>query len=158
HHQRSAAEGGFRVPRLSVVLAAIVLACVLPISESARGEEGFSLRRLFQFDEPAREEAVTLDRAEAKKALDYLHKLRADPVGMGRAIGLDLSGVMPRPPVKWHPTVAKVAEEKATDMAKRRYFAHSTPEGIGINQMLDDAGYKLADYMLRKKSNNFFES
>jgi uncharacterized protein YkwD len=69
-----------------------------------------------------------------------------------------LKNVKPRDPLKWNNILAKVAKEKATDMAKRDYVSHETPEGLGINYLINAAGYKLPREWLQKKSDNFFES
>lgn len=47
----------------------------------------------------------------------------------------------------WNPLLARLAREKAWDMATRGYFGHVTPEGVGANTMLERAGYHLpAEY------------
>src|SRR4051794_31530622 len=38
-----------------------------------------------------------------------------------------------RPHLAWNPVLARVARERAWDMAVRGYFAHVTPEGVGSN-------------------------
>ena len=99
-----------------------------------------------------------VDKAEAKKAFEYLNKIRANPAAYSKELGVDLSKVKAQPALKWNDTLAKVAEAKAMDMAKRAYFAHVDPEGKGINIMIHEAGYKLNPKWINDKSKNFFES
>ncbi len=101
---------------------------------------------------------TTLGRAEAMKAFEYLNKVRVNPGRYIKDTGVDLSSIKPQKKLKWNTTLARVAEKKAADMAKRNYFGHQTPEGVGINHMMHEAGYKLPEYMRKKKSANFFES
>src|SRR5262249_18449068 len=96
----------------------------------------------FLSDADEKERAV-LDRDEARKALDYLNKVRKEPAKFSKEIGVDLSDVKARPALKWNDILAKVAEEKALDMANRDYFGHVTPEGLGINIQIHEAGYSL---------------
>src|SRR5262245_7937563 len=88
-------------------------------------------------------EKATLDRDEARKAFDYLNKVRQQPAKFSKEIGVDLSEVKARAMLNWNDVLAKVAEEKAQDMANRDYFGHETPEGLGINIQIHEAGYRL---------------
>jgi uncharacterized protein YkwD len=106
-----------------------------------------------QQSDPAR-----LDRNEAKKAFAYLNDIRRDPAAHGREAGADLTAIKARPPLVWNAILAKVAEAKALDMATRDYTAHVTPEGVGINRLIHEAGYQLAAYLRRDKKDNYFES
>jgi uncharacterized protein YkwD len=101
---------------------------------------------------------ATLDRDEARKAFDYLNKIRKEPAKFSKEIGIDLSDVKPRPALKWNNILAKVAEEKAQDMANRDYFGHVTPEGLGINLQIHEAGYQLPKEWIKNNDQNFFES
>ena len=103
-------------------------------------------------------EKATLDRDEARKAFEYLNKIRKEPRKFSQEIGVDLSDVKARPALTWNEVLAKVAEEKAQDMAQRDYFGHVTPEGLGINIQIHEAGYKLPKEWVKDKSQNFFES
>lgn len=98
------------------------------------------------------------EKDEAKKAFEYLNQVRANPPAHSPEIGVDLSAVKPIKALKWNAILAKVAEEKAADMAKRDYFSHTTPEGLGINYLMNQAGYKLPPALLKTKDANFFES
>lgn len=60
-----------------------------------------------------------------------------------------------RPRLTWNPILARVARERARDMAARGYFAHVTPEGVGPNTLVERAGYVLpAAYDHRLAGNN----
>ena len=101
---------------------------------------------------------ATLDRAEAKKAADYLNRVRKEPAKFGKETGADLSNVKPRPALTWNAALAKAAEAKALDMADRGYFDHVTPEGVGMNVQINEAGYTLPASWVKDKRLNFFES
>lgn len=51
-----------------------------------------------------------------------------------------------RPSLTCHPILARVARERAEDMARRRYFAHTNPDGFGPNYLVRQAGYVLPSY------------
>ena len=95
---------------------------------------------------------------ELKAAFDYLNAVRANPGAFSEEIGVDLSGIEARPALVWDETLAKVAKEKANDMATRNYFGHVNPEGYGMNYFINKAGYTLEPSWVEKVSNNFFES
>lgn len=60
-----------------------------------------------------------------------------------------------RPHLAWNPILAKVARERAEDMAVRGYFAHVNPDGVGPNTLVERAGYHLpAQYDHRLSGNN----
>src|SRR5262245_31854996 len=87
------------------------------------------------------QDGPTVDRDEATKAFEYLNAARRGPPSFSKEMGADLSDVKARPALKWDAPLAKVAEEKALDMAKRRYFDHVNPDGLGINVLIHEAGY-----------------
>ena len=105
-----------------------------------------------------KENIISVDKTEAKKAFEYLNQIRAKPDSFSLAIGINLKGIKPASQLKWNDQLAKVAEAKALDMAKRNYFSHLTPEGKGINILINAAGYKLNKEWLKNKSENSFES
>lgn len=45
-----------------------------------------------------------------------------------------------------NPILSKVAQERAEDMARRGYFDHTNPDGLGPNAMVLAAGYVLPKY------------
>ena len=98
------------------------------------------------------------DPTEANKAFLHLNKIRANPSAYSKAMGVDLSKVSKRPALKWNDTLAKIARTKAMDMVNRNYTGHITPEGYGINYMMDSAGYKLNKDWIKDPKMNTFES
>jgi uncharacterized protein YkwD len=105
-----------------------------------------------------REATGTPDDKEARAAFDYLNRVRQDPPAFSKEIGVDLSKAAKRPTLAWDKSLARAARDKALDMAKRNYFGHVNPDGLGMNVLIDRAGYKLpADWVEDKKA-NFFES
>lgn len=103
-------------------------------------------------------DGITLDRDEAHNAFLYLNDIRQSPDDFSEEIGVDLSDVDPIHPLIWHDILAKVAEEKAIDMAKRNYFDHVDPDGNGINILIHEAGYTLPTSWISDPSQNNFES
>ena len=57
-----------------------------------------------------------------------------------------------------HRVLAQVARERALDMAQRRYFSHTTPEGYGPNYLVREAGYILPSYYGVENNANNIES
>jgi uncharacterized protein YkwD len=55
-------------------------------------------------------------------------------------------------------TLAKVARERAKDMADRDYFGHTNPDGYGPNYLVQSAGYELPSYYGQSISANNVES
>lgn len=98
------------------------------------------------------------DAAEASKAFLYLNRVRVNPAAFSKEIGANLSAVAKRPALRWNDTLAKIARTKAMDMVNRKYTGHITPEGYGINYMMDTAGYKLPKEWLKDPMMNTFES
>jgi len=50
------------------------------------------------------------------------------------------------PPIQANGTLASLAKEKADDMAKRGYFAHVDPDGVGPQERANRAGIKCGTY------------
>lgn len=60
-----------------------------------------------------------------------------------------------RPFIQIDPILTKAARAKAADMAHRHYYSHTTPEGVGPNFLVRQAGYKLpASYNTAPAANN----
>jgi uncharacterized protein YkwD len=55
-------------------------------------------------------------------------------------------------------TLAKVARDRARDMAERDYFGHTNPDGHGPNFLVRSAGYELPSYYGQSVSANNVES
>ncbi len=94
------------------------------------------------------------DQPEARRALEYLNRVRANPASFSAEIGLDLSRVAPRPPLRWDKRLAASARLRAGDLAKRNYFAHVNPEGLGPNHFARQAGYPLPELWPGGRGNN----
>jgi uncharacterized protein YkwD len=56
------------------------------------------------------------------------------------------------------PILTSVAHARAEDMARRHYFAHVNPDGIGPNALVRAAGYALPSFWGGGRSENFIES
>lgn len=54
--------------------------------------------------------------------------------------------------------LARVARERAHDMARRKYFGHVNPDGVGANYLVSQAGYLLPKNYGKKKSANDIET
>ena len=119
------------ISRIAVVLAAAALpACVVYRNMPERGEPSPAARRWADSLSTARETEM----AALLTARDHGQR---------------------RPNLTWNPILARVARERARDMAVRGYFAHVTPEGIGPNTLVERAGYHLpAAYDHRPSGNN----
>ena len=63
-----------------------------------------------------------------------------------------------RSSLTYNSILARVAREKAYDMARRGYFAHVNPDGIGPNYLVSIAGYRLPDHYDKAKSGGNIES
>lgn len=101
---------------------------------------------------------LSIDRREAFEAFTYLNKIRRNPNDFSSEIGADLSGIESRQTLNWNENLARVAEERAYDMAYRNYTSHVDPDGFGVNVKMNKGGYRLATYLLNDPSANNFES
>jgi len=57
-----------------------------------------------------------------------------------------------------HPILARVARERAEDMARRGYFSHVNPDGFGPNYLVRQAGYVLPSFYSTAPDANNIES
>jgi hypothetical protein len=73
--------------------------------------------------------------------LEQLNDIRANPAAYGAAIGVDLSGVPPAPPLTIDPLLQEAAQLHAQDMNDRSYFSRTTPEGLDPGQRITAAGF-----------------
>jgi uncharacterized protein YkwD len=96
--------------------------------------------------------------SEIQAAFNYLNAVRKNPARYSNEIGVSLSGVQATHELKWNSTLAKVAQAKAQDMAKRNYFSHVDPDGNGMNIKINAAGYSLRSDWYSNRSLNYFES
>ncbi len=69
-------------------------------------------------------------------------------INFARTKGFDCAkqsyGAKPVAALVPHPKLREAARDHATDMQARGYFAHDTPEGIGVEQRVLSAGYAAA--------------
>jgi hypothetical protein len=63
-----------------------------------------------------------------------------------------------RPFVQIDPILSRVARARAMDMAKRRYFSHTNPDGFGPNYLVRQAGYGLPSYYGQSNASNNLEA
>src|SRR5688572_12027529 len=95
---------------------------------------------------------------EAQTAFQLLNAVRNNPEKYYKEFHLNGKLKITKSPLRWNDTLARVAEAKALDMAKRNYFNHVSPEGVGINYLVHQSGYALNTDWLKDKKENFFES
>ncbi len=95
---------------------------------------------------------------EARAAFDYLNRVRANPQAFSGEIGISLAGIQPLPPLKWDERLARSARLRAEDMARRNYFGHVNPDGIGPNYYARQEGYRLPDFWPSARNANNIES
>ncbi|THU35900.1 CAP domain-containing protein [Niastella caeni] len=95
---------------------------------------------------------------EAQQAFQLLNTIRSNPEKYYKELHLNAKLTITKKALRWNDTLAKVAEAKALDMAKRNYFNHVNPDGYGINYFIQQSGYKLNADWLKDKKENFFES
>ena len=102
--------------------------------------------------------ALAPDKTEATAAFALINAMRANPAAYSAQLGVNLNSVKPMPALTWNDTLARVAEIKVLDMAKRNYFNHINPDGYGMNFYINKAGYTLPARWLDNIQNNYFES
>jgi uncharacterized protein YkwD len=95
---------------------------------------------------------------QAQQAFQLLNNIRSNPEKYYKELHLNGQLAITQKTLRWNDTLAKVAEARALDMAKRNYFNHVNPEGYGINFFINQSGYKLNADWLKDKKENFFES
>jgi cysteine-rich secretory family protein len=101
-------------------------------------------------------EAPKIDLERAKEAFVFLNQVRQDPEKYCKELSLPEDLPVTRTALIWNDTLARAAEKKAVDMAKRNYFAHVDPSGYGMNYHINEAGYTLrSDLLVRDDANNF---
>lgn len=97
----------------------------------------------------------SINKHEAQKAFEYLNTFRQNPSEEKNKIGLYEEEFEPRPALVWDETLAKVAEERAMDMAQNNYFDHADKKGVKVNVKIHKAGYKIDEFYLDKALNSF---
>ena len=58
----------------------------------------------------------------------------------------------------FNPILARVAGQRARDMAARNYFSHTDPDGFGANHHATQAGYRLPEHYDHAPAGNSIES
>jgi hypothetical protein len=101
---------------------------------------------------------ATINKEEAQKAFLLLQEIRANPEKYSTMLQFPKTLKTSKVTLKWNDTLAKAAEEKALDMARRRYFSHVDPDGYGMNYRIHQAGYLLNKEWIKNKRDNNFES
>lgn len=69
---------------------------------------------------------------EAHQAFELINDIRRHPDKYPKKLQLNNQQHIGQP-LRWNDTLARAAEAKAMDMAKRNYFSYLTPEGYAIN-------------------------
>lgn len=96
--------------------------------------------------------------SEAMKACNLINDIRKNPSVYSSNMGVDLSDVQTRSALAWNSALAKVAQDKAEDMAKNNYFSHTDLNGYGVNYFMYLAGYDIPASWYSDKSSNYFEN
>ena len=95
----------------------------------------------------------------ARTGFEELNAVRQDPKLYAKKYKLPaLALISPRYPLVWDDTLAKLAQQKAEDMARHNYFSHTDRRGRGMNYYLRQAGYPLPAYFSRDTRANNVES
>lgn len=84
--------------------------------------------------------------------------MRLHPENYSDSLLLDNTLRINKSALRWNDTLARVAEAKALDMARRNYQCAVDPNGFGINYHIKQSGYELDEAWTVNPKNNFFES
>lgn len=95
---------------------------------------------------------------EVQKACSLINDIRKNPDAYSSQMGVDLSDVEARPALTWNAALAKVAQDKAEDMANNDYFSHTDLKGYGVNYYIHEAGYDIPADWYADKSDGYFEN
>jgi hypothetical protein len=95
---------------------------------------------------------------EAQLAFELLNSIRSNPEKYYKELHFNGKLTITKTPLRWNDTLARVAEAKALDMAKRNYVNHVSPEGVGISYLVQRNGYTLNADWLKNKKDNMFET
>jgi uncharacterized protein YkwD len=102
--------------------------------------------------------AIVIDKKEAQKAYKLLNDIRTNPSKYYSEFDFLKTSAITNKKLVWNDTLAKVAEQKAFDMAKRDYFKHVDPDGRGINYYTKKSKYSLLPNWTKDQKANNFES
>jgi uncharacterized protein YkwD len=101
---------------------------------------------------------VIIDKDEAQKAFVLLNDIRTYPTKYENEFSFLKTLKIKNTKLIWNDTLAKVAEAKTYDMAKKNYYGHVDPKGNGMNYYINKSGYALNPLWTKQKSKNNFES
>ena len=101
---------------------------------------------------------IKIDRKEAKRAFEYLNDFRINPKRYSKELRISSIRNVKQTKLVWNDDLAKAAEKRAYDMARRNYFDHVDPDGYGPNYYIQESGYSLNSDWLKKRQANNFES
>jgi uncharacterized protein YkwD len=90
----------------------------------------------------AKEQCADLT-GQDRKAAEYLNQVRSNPVPYAQHNDFSSAHLAPTPALSWNSQLAGVARQKAESMARHNYFSHVDPNGLGPNQRIVQAGYRL---------------
>jgi hypothetical protein len=114
----------------------------------AKGEAGLRGTRLAVEQLESREAASGLQPTAAEQyMLERINDIRANPAAYGAAIGVDLSGIAPAPPLAFDPVLVQAARLHAVDMNSQGYVSQITPQGIDPGTRLTELGFPWATWM-----------
>ncbi len=102
--------------------------------------------------------AQIYNKEESLKAFEYLNLFRKSPKEEAKKINLKLKSIKPAQPLIWNETLARIAKERAMDMAENNYFSHRDKKGRAINYKLKKGGYEIHKFYTKDKRLNSFES
>jgi len=85
-----------------------------------------------------------------------VHTMKSNEINLFRIIARD--GGQQRASLKLDPILCQVARAQVTDMIKRGYAGHVSPDGIGPNLLARKAGYRFPSYYSDSKDANSIES
>ncbi|MFD1186284.1 CAP domain-containing protein [Pontibacter rugosus] len=95
----------------------------------------------------------------AKVSFEELNSVRQDPKQYAQKYKLPaIANIPPRQPFVWDDNLAKLAQQKAGDMARNNYFGHVDKKGKGMNYYLWQANYPLPEYFSKDPRANNVES
>lgn len=88
-----------------------------------------------------------------------LNQVRQNPVLYAARYNIPaLMKLGKKPPLAWDTTLARLAQRKAEDMARRNYFGHQDKSNKGMNYYLWKAGYPLPQRFSKDPQANEVES
>lgn len=99
---------------------------------------------------------IVLSAAGIAPASAHVHRLRNNEMILFKR--LSSNAEQQRESMKLDPILCMVARQRAVDMARRDYFSHTNPEGLGANILVRRAGFILPSYYDRSRSANSIES